>query len=65
MLDKDKTMHSHITTKLIKTNAKENNPKNIQGQGVIMVSMMADLSETMMKIVKEKKISVQFSTQQK
>lgn len=33
MLDKDKTMLSHITTKLIKINAKENNPKNIQGQG--------------------------------
>lgn len=64
MLDKDKTMLSHITTKVIKIYSKENNLKSTQGQGGIMISMMADLSETIMEMLKEKKkISVQFYTQ--
>lgn len=40
--------------------------KTSRDKGGIMISMMADLSETMMKILKgKKKISVQFYTQQK
>ena len=62
MLDKDKTMFSHITTKLIKIYSNENNLKSTQGQGGIMISMMADLSETMMEMLKEKKKRLVYSS---
>ena len=62
MLDKDKTMLSHITTKLIKIYSNENNLKSTQGQGGIMISMMADLSETMMEMLKKKKKRLVYSS---
>ena len=66
MLDKNKTMVSHITAKLLTTNDTKN-PKSIQGQEGTMVSMTADFSsETMMKVLKGKnQISAKFYIQQK